>query len=70
MNNLREKLMNCPDEQGWTNPSISRAKNLEQITDDFSIKFVKWYNVSKYDFPNEMTIEEKQKYFKENVYNK
>jgi hypothetical protein len=29
---------------------------------------VKWYNVSKYDFPNEMTIEEKQQYFKENVY--
>jgi hypothetical protein len=49
---------------------MERAEKCEQITDDFSVKFVKWYNVSKYDFPNEMTIEEKQKYFKENVYGK
>jgi hypothetical protein len=42
----------------------------EQITDDFSIKFLKWYNVSKYDFPNEMTIEEKQQYFKNEIYGK
>jgi hypothetical protein len=47
---------------------LELAEKCEQITDDFSVKFVKWYNVSKYDFPNEMTIEEKQQYFKENVY--
>jgi hypothetical protein len=64
MNKLREKFdwylsggENCPE-----------SEQCEQITDDFSVKFVKWYNVSKYDFPNEMTIEEKQQYFKENVY--
>jgi hypothetical protein len=64
MNKLREKFdwylsggENCPE-----------SDQCEQITDDFSVKFVKWYNVSKYDFPNEMTIEEKQQYFKENVY--
>jgi hypothetical protein len=64
MNKLREKFdwylsggENCPE-----------SEQCEQITDDFTCQFVKWYNVSKYDFPNEMTIEEKQQYFKENVY--
>jgi len=68
MNKLREKFdaiipmyVACED---------SDVDQLEQVTDDFSIKFVKWYNISKYEFPNEMTIEEKQQYFKENVYGK
>jgi hypothetical protein len=78
MNKLREKL----NDSIITNIEIRESENrmhfeynhlelaekCEQITDDFSVKFVKWYNVSKYDFPNEMTIEEKQQYFKENVY--
>jgi hypothetical protein len=77
MNKLREKLM--PYASGYVGSSMltnteypeqidKNTDELEQITDDFSVKFVKWYNVSKYDFPNEMTIEEKQQYFKENVY--
>jgi hypothetical protein len=28
---LLNKLKYCPDEQGWTNPNISRAMNLEKL---------------------------------------
>jgi hypothetical protein len=67
MNKLREKF----EHEILTGDELYFITlQLEQITDDFTCQFVKWYNLSKYDFPNEMTIEEKQQYFKENVYGK
>lgn len=39
---LKEKLMNCPDKLGWTNPNKSRAKNLEKIADEFAVGFASW----------------------------
>ncbi len=39
---LKEKIMDCPDVQGWTNPNISRAENLEKIADNFAVGFAEW----------------------------
>lgn len=32
--------------------------------DDFTLKFVRWHNVNKYELPNELTLEEKLQIFK------
>lgn len=39
---LRDKILQCPDEQGWTNPNYGRAENLEKIADDFAVDFHNW----------------------------
>ena len=39
---LREKFLNCPDQQGWTNPNYGRAENLEKIADDYAVDFHNW----------------------------
>jgi len=39
---LREKFLNCPDQQGWTNPNYGRAENLEKIADDYALEFHNW----------------------------
>jgi hypothetical protein len=45
---LVNKLKYCPDEQGWTNPNISRAINLEKIADEYAIEFAEWlFDVSR-----------------------
>lgn len=39
---LIDKLLHCPDENGWTNPNITRSENLEKIAEDFAVEFSKW----------------------------
>ena len=39
---LRDKILQCPDEQGWTNPNYGRAENLEKIADDYAVEFYKF----------------------------
>ena len=39
---LISKILDCPDENGWTNPNITRAENLEKIADEHAIEFAKW----------------------------
>jgi len=66
MNKLREKFKNAF-------PYSSNKDFLdkcEQINDDFTLKFFKWCNVAKYELPNEMSVEEKLQYFKQNIYEK
>jgi hypothetical protein len=82
MNKLREKLM--PYASGYIGSSMltnteypeqidKNTDELEQITDDFSVKLLKWYNelLVKGSFDEiDRTEEELQQYFKENVYGK
>jgi len=65
MNKLREKLAQLFD--GLRTETLN---DLEQINDDFTLKFFKWCNVAKYELPNEMSVEEKLQYFKDNIYEK
>ena len=37
------EILQCPDEQGWTNPNISRTKNIVEIAESFAINFANWY---------------------------
>ena len=69
---LREKLMNCPDNEGWCNPNIHRAKNLEQITDDFAVKFAEWIYNRSIPFPQEVnyTTTELLQIFKDKYYDR
>ena len=67
MNNLRKNLI-VSINNFTTNKN--RIDELEQITDDFTIKFVVWLDKNKKELKNEIIIEELQQYFKENVYNK
>ena len=86
MNKLRESLKECVF-ISWdmTKKSIELEKEkkgvlLEQITDDFSIKFIEWsFWLNKRFETNQLTFKldgvsytstELQQYFKENVYNK
>jgi len=78
MNKLREKFEEIPnlglfkDDNGYCSENgyvlHDQITKLEQITDDFTVRFFKWCNVAKYEFPNEMSLEEKLKYFKNNIY--
>ena len=76
MNKLREELKkNVFISWDMTKKSMELEKEkkgvlLEQITDDFSIKFYDWANVNAYKFPTKTTTTELLTYFKENVYNK
>jgi len=65
MNKLREKF-----KKAFPYSPSSHFDECEQINDDFTVKFFKWCNVSKYEFPNEMSLEEKLQYFKQNIYGK
>jgi hypothetical protein len=40
---LFDEILQCPDEQGWTNPNISRTKNIVEIAESFAINFANWY---------------------------
>jgi hypothetical protein len=40
---LFDEILHCPDEQGWTNPNISRTKNIVEIAESFAINFANWY---------------------------
>jgi len=67
MNKLREKLTKSIL---YIEKEVDIIHELEQITDDFTLKFFKWCNVAKYELPNEMSVEEKLQYFKQNIYGK
>ena len=47
---LKDKFLNSPDEQGWTNPDISRAENNVKIADDFAIKFARFVGNHIYSY--------------------
>jgi len=66
MNKLREKFKTYVE----LYKEEYLAEQCEQITDDFTVKFFKWCNVAKYELPNEMSVEEKLQYFKNNIYGK
>jgi len=70
MNKLREKLKESVKSMIIPNGINLNIDSLEQITDDFTVRFFKWCNVAKYELPNEMSVEEKLQYFKENIYGK
>ncbi len=40
---LFDEILQCPDEKGWTNPNISRTKNIVEIAESFAINFANWY---------------------------
>jgi hypothetical protein len=40
---LFDEILQCPDEQGWTNPNISRTKNIVEIAESFAIEFAEWF---------------------------
>jgi hypothetical protein len=64
MNKLREKLINA-----WLNHNA--PIEVEQITDDFSVKFYDWSLDDGIDIAMQVkSTTELQQYFKENVYNK
>jgi hypothetical protein len=44
---LRDKIRQCPDKQGWTNPNYGRAENIEKIADNYAIEFKKWGDLNK-----------------------
>ena len=48
---LFDEILHCPDEQGWTNPNISRTKNIVEIAEDFAIGFAEWCK-QEYDVEN------------------
>jgi len=86
MNKLKENIENELSEIAIENNLSEKCElisnNIEQITDDFSIKFVEWCDnnttqSSKGEWvnwlpnaKNTFTTTELQQYFKENVYNK
>jgi hypothetical protein len=39
---LRDKIAQCPDKQGWTNPNYGIAENIEKIADDYAVEFHNW----------------------------
>lgn len=53
---LIEKLRDCPDEQGWTNPNYSRAVKLEKIAEDFAINFAEWCKENNTGLINKETL--------------
>jgi hypothetical protein len=78
MNKLREKINALVPIEfgGMQEPLLSE---LEQITDDFTIKFLEWLNENSIYYPKEKTYffqnkwhsqEEIFKHFKNNVYGK
>jgi len=62
-NNLREKLI-----EAWLNHNA--PIEVEQITDDFSVKLLKWYDNLKDESLIELSYTELQQYFKDNIYGK
>ncbi len=40
---LFDEILQCPDEEGWTNLNISRTKNIVEIAERFAINFANWY---------------------------
>jgi len=76
MNKLREKFDKELDSIFYENDNFLSKKvemaseQCEQITDDFSVKFVVWLDKNKKELKKEIIIEELQTYFKENVYGK
>jgi hypothetical protein len=78
MNKLREKINALVPIEfgGMQEPLLSE---LEQITDDFAVKFLEWLNENSIYYPKEKTYffnnewhsqEEIFKHFKNNVYGK
>jgi hypothetical protein len=70
---LRDKIAQCPDKQGWTNPNYGRAENIEKIADDYALEFGEWLRIEAYDAGNnwvylqdnqDYTTEELTKIFK------
>jgi hypothetical protein len=39
---LFDEILQCPDDQGWANPNISRTKNIVEIAEKFAIGFALW----------------------------
>jgi len=65
MNKLREKLDKA--HRGYLTPS-NVTKECEQITDDFSVKLIKWYDNLTDENLKDFSYTELQQYFKENIY--
>jgi hypothetical protein len=63
--NLFDNLLNCPDEQGWINPNISRAQKLEKIAEKFAIDFYEWRSTTPIKNIDQFTNEETIKIFKD-----
>jgi hypothetical protein len=64
---LRDKLLRCPYQQGWTNPNYGRAENLEKIADDYAIEFAEWcvgINIQDYRFKINTTSKKLLEIFK------
>ncbi len=61
---LIDKILHCPDEQGWTNPNISRSENLEKIADEYAIKFARWLAERPAIFNNGSSMEQALSLFK------
>jgi len=71
MSKLRENIENVLI--GFTGNSVGSLQ-LEQITDDFSVKFFDWANSYGWELDNQFqkthTTQELQQYFKDNIYGK
>jgi hypothetical protein len=76
MNKLRESLDKELDSIFYENDNFLSKKvemaseQCEQITDDFSVKFLDWYGGLRLAQVHGRTTTELQQYFKENVYGK
>jgi len=69
MNKLREKFNDICEIKNHNHFDILTNK-LEQITDDFSIKFYKWMMDNSKIYETDDRAKKLQQYFKENVYEK
>jgi len=66
MSKLREKFLNLIVKTHIT--PIEQSEQCEQITDDFSVKLLKWYDNLKDESLIELSYTELQQYFKDNIY--
>lgn len=66
MSKLRDKFNPLLENRIYNHEIV--VDKLEQITDDFSVKFAEWLLDFKYNKAHELI--ELQQYFKENIYGK
>lgn len=77
MSRLRKKILKLLLNRSYSSQLL--ADDLEQITDDFSVKLIEWLNENadffhgenQYHYNNKWyTTQELQQYFKQNIYGK
>lgn len=61
---LLHKILHCPDENGWTNPNITRAEKLEEIADEHAIEFARYISKNPKIFNNGSSMEQALSLFK------